>query len=196
MDESTKASFNQALTQVMTRFREFFVDHMSEDHVPFRHREDFDVPLVTVMGHTYGVRLVSDENDRAAVEVSVNVYGDEFSLDRTIDEMEKAHQPEIVQRTFENFMTPEEGAYLEKEGPTAFASFFSIQFDRDLGLKDKDKKTVSQVTGKFVDTVLTIKYWIKPEYLETLSETPDLLASAVYLYCLRISALAYRASLA
>jgi len=72
----------------MHRFRDFFTGqgmNMDPEGVPFRHREEFAAPLVTLHGYTYGVRLVGSEaaeGKGVAVEVSANVYSDEFDLER------------------------------------------------------------------------------------------------------------------
>lgn len=201
MDEAVLKGLNEALTDVMTRFRNCFLEHMSEDHVPFRHRKDFTAPLVTVMGHTYGLRVVANEKKPTggqtdcAVEVSANVYDDEFELELFESTIEEAHEPDRLKKTIGNFLAPEDPDYVQKEGHELFPSFFSCDFHRDLELSRKDKKTPSKVTGRLVDTVLTMKYWILPEQIERLSDDSMLFKSAVYFYCLRSFVLAYHASL-
>lgn len=200
MDEVVIKGLNEGLRDVMTRFRACFLQHMSEDHVPFRKREDFVAPLVTVMGHTYGLRVVANGDATGgqtdcAVEVSANVYDDEFELERFESTIEEAHEPERLKKTIGNFLAPEDPDYVRKEGHELFPSFFSCDFHRDLDLSRKDKKTPSRVTGRLVDTVLTMKYWILPDQIERLSSDPMLFKSAVYFYCLRSFVLAYHASL-
>jgi hypothetical protein len=142
------------------------------------------------------VREVADgEQTGQAVEVSVNVYDDEFELERFKSRMEEAHQLSRIKRTIENFLSPEDPDYVKEDGHSLFPSLFSCDFQRDLTLARKDKKSPSRVTGQLVDTVLAMKYWIQPDRLERLSEDPLLFTSAVYFYCLRSFVLAYRESL-
>jgi hypothetical protein len=192
--------FNDALNDVMVRFRSFFLEHLDQDHVPFRHRDDFAAPLVTVMGYTYGIRLVEEEEKagegvaKFAVEVSANVYDDEFELDRFRSRMKEAHHPDMVRRTVENFMIPEDEPYIETEGPLSFPDFFSYDLVDDLHLVEKHKDSPSSVTGRLVDSVLVMNYWLKPDKLEPLSRDLRLFSSAVHLYCLRSFVLAYHKS--
>jgi hypothetical protein len=193
--------FNEAIVDVMARFRDFFTEHMNQDHVPFRKRGDFDTPLVTVMGYTFGIRLHVDEGKskkdalKIAVEVSSNVYDDEFDLDRFKSTMEETLQPPVIERTIENFRSPEEEKYLEKDGSSALVSLFSYDLDHDIDLVEKEKQTASQVTGRYIDTILTMKYWIEPKTVEQLSQDLPLFKSAMYLFCLRTFVLAYHKSL-
>jgi hypothetical protein len=194
--------FNEAIVEVMARFRDFFTEHMSQDHVPFRKRGDFETPLVTVMGYTFGIRLHVDEGKskksakKTAVEVSSNVYDDAFDLDKFKSTMEETLQPPIIERTIENFRSAEEEKYIQKDGSSVFVSLFSYELDRDIELVEKEKQTASQVTGRYVDTILTMKYWIEPGNMERLSQDIPLFKSAVYLFCLRPFVLAYHKSLA
>ncbi len=197
MDPLVVKPFNDALNDVMVRFRSFFLEHLNQDHVPFRHRKEFAAPLVTVMGYTYGLRLIEDDEQgaegepRIAVEVSANVYDDEFELARFRSRMEEAHQPSMVRRTVDNFMSPEDAPYIKKSGPLSFQSLFLCDLQNDLKLVQKDKKTPSSVTGRLVDSVLVLNYWINPDKFEKLSRNPRLFSSAVHLYCLRTFVLAY-----
>jgi hypothetical protein len=193
-----------ALTDVMHRFRSYFLGpgvNMAEDQVPLRSRDDFQAPLVTALGHTYGVRLISEQSRRktslpaVAVELSANVYADEFDLEDTREKLEAAYQPGCFEETVANFLTPEDEAYLGKSGPGLFASFFSFDVQRDLRLVEKTKHSASKVTGRYVDLILTMNYWIVPAKRPRLTKNPKLLASGVYLYCLRVFMAACRASL-
>ncbi len=199
--ESLKVKpFNDALNDVMVRFRSFFLEHLDQDHVPFRHRDDFAAPLVTVMGYTYGIRLVDGDEGageggaRLAVEVSANVYDDEFELDRFRSRMKEAHHPAMVRRTVENFMVPEDEPYIEKEGPLSFPELFTYDLSNDLQLVEKHKDIPSSVTGRLIDSVLVMNYWLRPDKLEQLSRDLRLFSSAVHLYCLRSFVLAYHKS--
>jgi hypothetical protein len=195
MEETAKKNLEDALGEVMTRFRDFFLQNMEEDHVPFRHRDDFAAPLVTVMGHTYGARIVSGDSTDLAVEISANVYDDEFDLERFETRIETAHEPERVKKTIENFVSPADPDYVSREGYEMFPALFSCDYENDLDLDRKDKKSASKVTGRLVDTVLTLKYWIQPDQLAHVTEDLVLFKSAVYFYCLRTFVLAYHESL-
>lgn len=204
MDDQIVQGLNATLTEVMNRFRDFFVGpgmNMPEEHVTLRHRADFDAPLVTVMGHTYGLRLVFEEekgkgeHPHIAVEVSVNVYDDEFSLPRFANKMTETYDPTRLGRTIENFMTPDDLVHIRKHGESPFASFFSFQLDRDLQLVQKEKTRASTVTGRFVDTILKLRYWIKTKEIKLLARDRDLSLTIVYLLCLRPFAAAYHESL-
>ena len=129
------------------------------------------------------------------MEVSTNVYDDEFDLDNFTSTMEEALQPPVVKRTIENFMSPEEAKYIQEDGSATFVSLFSYELNRDIAFTEKEKQTASQVTGRFVDKILTMKYWIEPESVEQLSQDLQLFKSAVYLFCLRTFVLAYHKSL-
>ncbi len=199
MDPLVVKPFNDALNDVMVRFRSFFLEHLNQDHVPFRNREEFAAPLVTVMGYTYGLRLIEDEkategDPRIAVEVSANVYDDEFELDRFRSRMEEAHHPSMVRRTVENFMSAEDAPYIGKKDPLSFLSLFSYDLQNDLKLVQKDKKTPSSVTGRLVDSVLVLNYWINPDKFGQLSKDTRRFSSAVHLYCLRTFVLTYHKS--
>ena len=195
MENTEKVKLDEALGEVMTRFRNFFLQNMDEDHVPFRHRDDFVAPLVTIMGHTYGARIVAGDSAELAVEISANVYDDEFDLERFETRIETAHESERVKKTIKNFMSPEDPVYVAKEGYKRFPILFSCDYENDLDLDRKDKKSASKVTGRLIDTVLTLKYWIQPDQLTHLTEDLPLFKSAVYFYCLRSFVLAYHESL-
>ncbi len=195
MKKTEKKILDDALVEVMTRFRNFFLQNMDENHVPFRHRDDFAAPLVTVMGHTYGARIVAGDSTDLAVEISANVYDDEFDLERFETRIEDAHETERLKKIIENFKSPEDPDYVVKEGYKKFPALFSCDYENDLVLDRKDKKSASKVTGKLVDTVLTLKYWIQPDQMAHISKDVVLFKSAVYFYCLRTFVLAYHGSL-
>jgi hypothetical protein len=204
MDEHKMERLNQSLANVMTRFREYFIGpgvNMDEEHVPFRKREDFYSPLVTVMGHTYGVRIVQDaraEKTRKpgiAVEISVNVYTEEFDLETTKRKLEEAYRPGAYERPIANFITLDDPSVLRNEGARVLADFFNFDIDQDLDLVQKQKQSPSKVTGLYVDSVLRMKYWLEPKHMKRLVDDPKLFESAVYLYCLRVFMAACRESL-
>jgi hypothetical protein len=185
-----------ALRGVMLRFREYFVGpgvNMAEEQVPLRDRDDFQAPLVTVLGHTYGIRLTREP--RLAVEVSANVYADEFDLQETQRRLAEIYQAGRFEDVVANFLSPEDESNLGRSQPAVFESFFSIDVERDLSLVEKAKSSASKVTGRYVDLILTMKYWIEPTKLPRLTRSPKLFASAVYLYCLRVFMAACRSSL-
>ena len=210
MDEQTLATLNEALAEVMNRFRNFFIGpgvNMREENVPFRHRDDFHAPLVTVMGHTYGVRLITESDvegkkkkkkskkEKIGVEVSVNVYSNEFQIERFKKRLKDEYNPQKIEKTIVNFMSPRDEIYAKDKGPLFFSEFFTYDLDNDLIIFQKKKKTASKITGMLIDTILAMRYWIRPEHLDTLTQDPKLFSSAVYLYCLRIFTIAYRKSL-
>lgn len=195
-------SFQQGLVTVMHRFRDSFLYegvHFSEDKVPFRTRPDFAAPLVTVLGHTYGLRLVGRAGEPkpsavSAIEASVNVYDDEFRLERFQEDLRDIYAWSHVSRIIENFATPEDDAVIG-EDRSALESFFDLDVDRDVEVVEKDKKTASNVTGRLVDTILKVRYPLVEDRFERLRDGA-LFVPAVYLYCLRPFAAAYRQSLA
>lgn len=207
MDEQKLNILNEALAEVMNRFRNYFIGpgvNMREENVPFRHRDDFHAPLVTVMGHTYGVRIIQEETKgkskkkkqpQIGVEVSVNVYSNEFQLERFKKKLAEEYRPDKIERTIKNFMTPRDEIYTKEKGPLVFSEYFTYDLDRDLLIFKKEKKTESRITGLLIDTILAMRYWIRPEFVDLLLDDPKLFASAVYLYCLRIFTIAYRKSL-
>lgn len=202
VEEQSARQLDKALTDVMHRFRGSFLGEvvdLGESSVPFRQRTDFVAPLVTVLGHTYGMRLIVEGDGSPgepvpAVEVSVNVYDDEFELDRF-----KAHLVEIyrwgnVLKLMENFSTPDDNAVLQ-HGLRLLTSVLFFHVDRDVDVVEKRKETPSNVTGRLVDTVLRVRYQLDAVYLNRLIEERALFVSWMYLYCLRPFCAAYRKSL-
>jgi len=203
MDEQTAHKLDATLTDVMDRFRRSFLGEvvdLGEDHVQLRKRPDFVAPLVTVLGHTYGVRLIlggdgSQRERDPAVEVSVNVYDDEFELDRFKTQLTEIYEWDNVLKFIENFTTPDDNAVL-KYGLKHLMSNVLFRVDRDVDVVEKEKETPSKITGRLVDTVLSVRYWLESAYVERLVEDRALFVSWVYLYCLRPFGAAYRKSLA
>jgi hypothetical protein len=93
-----------------------------------------------------------------------------------------------------NFMTGEDEELVDGR-PLLLASFFELDFDRDLELVEKHKPTASEVTGQRRDTILQMRYRIRPEKIGTLTRKRGLFGTAVYLYCLRLFVLAYHKTL-
>lgn len=206
MNEDALEQLGDALTEVMNRFRNYFLGpgiNMREENVPFRQRDDFQAPLVTVMGHTYGLRLLEEQtrpkkkgtHPNLFLEVSVNVYSNEFQLDRFKAKLKDEYKPDKVARTIKNFMTPRDAPYVKGDDLLFFAKFFDFDLEKDLDVFKKEKKTASKITGMLIDTILSMKYHIQSDTLPELVEDPKLFASAVYLYCLRVFTIAYRKSL-
>ena len=203
MDEQAVRKLDDALAEVMERFRRSFlgdVIDLGEGNVLFRKRPDFAAPLVTVLGHTYGVRLILDDDASPserdpAVEVSVNVYDDEFELGRFKEKLTEIYQWETVLKFIENFTTPDDNGVLQY-GLKHLMSDVLFRVDRDVEVVEKEKKTPSKVTGRLVDTVLRLRYWLESDYVDRLVEDRALFVSWVYLYCLRPFGAAYRKSLA
>jgi hypothetical protein len=177
----------------MHRFRDSFLGegiNLSEDRVPLRNRPEFTTPLITVFGHTYGLRLAAG---RPAIEASVNVYDDEFQIERFTKDLANTYEWSQVSRIIANFATPEDEAAIGKDAKQ-LASLFSFDADTDVELVEKEKKTASVVTGRLVDTILKVRYGLEKSQLERCRDRA-LFVSAAYLYCLRPFAAAYRKSL-
>jgi hypothetical protein len=198
LTELADPRLDEALTRVMHRFRDFFVEQgVDPEGVPFRRREEFAAPLVTLRGYTYGIRRIEEEapeGKRLAVEVSANVYSGEFDMEHFRKGLTESYRTENAERPMRNFMTGEDQAVVGN-GPLTLESFFELDFDRDLELVEKQKTTASEVTGQLRDTILRMRYWIRPEKIGALTRNRDLFATAVYLYCLRIFVLAYHKTL-
>lgn len=203
MDEKTVRKLDDALAEVMDRFRRSFLGEvidLGESNVVFRQRPDFVAPLVTVLGHTYGVRLILDgdvsQRERApAVEVSVNVYDDEFDLGRFKAQLAEIYQWDNVLKFIENFITPDDNSVLQY-GLKHLMSDVLFRMDPDVAVVEKEKESPSKVTGRLIDTVLSVRYWLESGYVDRLVEDRALFVSWVYLYCLRPFGAAYRKSLA
>ena len=202
VDKSIVAGIEDGLSAVMHRFRDSFLGegiNLSEDRVPLRNRPDFASPLVTVFGHTYGLRLVAGRKHSRgaagppAIEASVNVYDDEFQIDRFKKDLGHTYEWDQVSRIIANFAMPEDEASIGKDAKQ-LASLFSFDSDTDVELVEKEREIASVVTGRLVDTILKVRYALEKSQLERCRDRA-LLVSAVYLYCLRPFAAAYRMSL-
>ena len=182
----------------MQRFRDFFIEQgVDPEGVPLRRRDEFAAPLVTLRGYTYGIRWIEEETPggkRVSVEVSANVYSGEFDMEHFRKGLAESYRTEKAERPMRNFMTAEDEALIGGS-PLLLASFFALDFDRDLELVEKHKTTASEVTGQLRDTILRMRYWIRPEKIGALTRKRDLFGTAVYLYCLRIFVLAYHKTL-
>ena len=76
-----------------------------------------------------------------------------------------------------------------------FADFFEFSPNEDIQIATKKKKEESKVTKKMEDVILQQRFRIKKKYLPDFLKNPEKLASAIYLYCLRLFVSAYRKSL-
>ena len=198
MTESADPGLDEALTRVMQRFRDFFIEQgVDPEGVPLRRRDEFAAPLVTLRGYTYGIRWIEEEapgGKRVSVEVSANVYSGEFDMEHFRKGLAESYRTEKAERTMRNFMAGEDEAIVGGS-PLRLESFFALDFDHDLALVEKQKTTASEVTGQLQDTILRMRYWIRPEKIVALTRKRDLFGTAVYLYCLRIFVLAYHKTL-
>lgn len=182
----------------MRRFYDSFLGediNLGEDKVRFRERPDFSAPLVTVLGHTYGLRLLagSDNSNGCLVETSVNVYDDEFELDQFKQGLNDIYEWSHVSRIIANFATPEDETAMGGSAER-LAALFRLDAERDVEVVEKSKKTASVVTGRLVDRVLQVRYGLVESELARPADL-NLFSSGVYLYCVRPFAAAYRKSL-
>lgn len=192
VDELLQGELERGLTAVMNRFHDSFLGegiHLAEDKVRRRERPDFETPLVTVLGHTYGLRIVPGP----FVEASVNVYDDEFELDRFKEVLSDIYVWSHVSRIIANFATPEDERILGSD-PERLASLFRVDTESHIEVVEKSKAVPSVVTGRLVDRVLQLRYGLDENRLDESSKN-GLFVSGAYLYCLRPFAAAYRKSL-
>lgn len=177
----------------MRRFYDSFLGegvNLGAEKVRFRERPDFPTPLVTVLGHTYGLRL----GDGPSIETSVNVYDDEFELHRFKGDLSGTYEWSRVGRIIANFATPEDESVLGGDHEQ-LASLFRLDAERDVAVVEKSKAVASVVTGRLVDRVLQVRYGLDDSRLDPEAGS-GLFVSGAYLYCLRPFAAAYRKSLA
>lgn len=199
MNSSLQGELQSGLASVMRRFHDSFLGegiNLGEDKVRFRERADFPTPLVTVLGHTYGLRLLaagSDDPSGCYVEASVNVYDDEFELGQFKRDLGDIYDWGHVSRIIANFATPEDEVAMGGD-PERLAALFRLDAERGVEVADKSKKTASIVTGRLVDRVLQVRYGLDESQLGRPADQ-DLFASGAYLYCVRPFAAAYRKSL-
>ncbi|HSF18294.1 MAG TPA: hypothetical protein VLK65_22350 [Vicinamibacteria bacterium] len=193
MNESLQVELERGLTAAMKRFHGSFLGdgvRFGENKVQFRGRPDFGTPLVTVLGHTYGLRLVPGP----FVEASVNVYDDEFELNRFKDDLRGIYAWSHVSRIIANFAGPEDERILGGD-TKQLASLFRLDAGSDVEVVEKRKAVASIVSGRLVDRVLLVRYGLDENQLGDSSKN-GLFVSGAYLYCLRPFAAAYRKSLA
>ncbi len=188
---------NDALIEVMNRYRNFFLGpgiNLDPSNVPFREREDFYAPLVTALGHTYGLR-VYENNKNYIIEVSVNVYGDEFNFSKYKAKLAEEFFEDNARKVMKNFLSEKDEAWLKGRDPYSLAKYFHKASPEDSEIITKPKKTQSKVTGMMIDKILLQRFKLNNEYLDELMANQNILTAAIYLFCLRLFVSAYRKSL-
>ena len=196
-EDSVSEKIDEVLVQVMHRYRNFFLGpgiNMDEYSVPLRHRPDFVAPLVTVMGYTFGLKSYQTDND-VFIEVSGNVYSSGFNLERFRERIRDELSSSVASGIMKNFAEDSDYQHASEGNLYKFADFFEFSADEDIQIATKKKKEESKVTKKMEDVILQQRFRIKKKYLSELLKNPQKLASAIYLYCLRLFVSAYRKSL-
>ncbi len=188
---------NQSLIEVMNRYRNFFLGpgvNLDPESVPFREREDFYAPLVTALGHTYGLRACQEQDDYI-IEASVNVYGDEFNLEKYKQKLKEEFLESNARKVMKNFLTEKDEIWLKGNDPYILAKYFDKIQPEDAEIITKPKKNQSKVTGMMIDKILLQKFRLKKETVNELIKNQHLLVAAIYLFCLRLFVSAYKKSL-
>jgi hypothetical protein len=196
-EDSVSEKIDEVLVQVMHRYRNFFLGpgiNMDEYSVPLRHRPDFVAPLVTVMGYTFGLKSYQTDND-VFIEVSGNVYSSGFNVERFRERIRDELSSSVATGIMKNFAEDSDYQYAPDGNLYKFADFFEFSPDQDIQIATKKKKEESKVTKKMEDVILQQRFRIKKKSLSDLLKNPGKLASAIYLYCLRLFVSAYRKSL-
>lgn len=188
---------NDALIEIMNRYRNFFLGpgvNLDPANVPFREREDFYAPLVTALGHTYGLRAYKN-NDTYIIEVSVNVYGDEFNFSKYKAKLSEEFAEENARKVMKNFLSEKDETLLKGTDPYSLSKYFHKASPDDAEIITKPKKSQSKVTGMMIDKILLQQFKLNNKYLNELIENTSILSTAIYLFCLRLFVSAYRKSL-
>lgn len=196
MDNKIKV-INDALIEVMNRYRNFFLGpgvNLDPANVPFREREDFYAPLVTALGHTYGLRAYENSNT-CIIEVSVNVYGDEFNFSKYKAKLAEEFAEENARKVMKNFLSEKDETLLKGTDPYSLSKYFHKASPDDAEIITKQKKSQSKITGMMIDKILLQRFRLNNESLDELIENPSILSAAIYLFCLRLFVSAYRKSL-
>jgi hypothetical protein len=196
-EDSVSEKIDEVLVQVMHRYRNFFLGpgiNMDEYSVPLRNRPDFVAPLVTVMGYTFGLKSYQTDND-VYIEVSGNVYSSGFNVDRFRERIKDELSSSVATGIMKNFAEDSDYQQAPDGNLYKFADFFEFSPSEDIQIATKKKKEESKVTKKMEDVILQQRFRIKKKYLPDLLKNPEKLASAIYLYCLRLFVSAYRKSL-
>lgn len=196
-EDSVSEKIDEVLVQVMHRYRNFFLGpgiNMDEYSVPLRRRPDFVAPLVTVMGYTFGLKSYQTDND-VYIEVSGNVYSSGFNVERFRERIKDELSSSVATGIMKNFAEDPDYQQAPDGNLYKFADFFEFSANDDIQIATKKKKEESKVTKKMEDVILQQRFRIKKKYIPELLKNPEKLASAIYLYCLRLFVSAYRKSL-
>jgi hypothetical protein len=196
-EDSVSEKIDEVLVQVMHRYRNFFLGpgiNMDEYSVPLRSRPDFVAPLVTVMGYTFGLKSYQTDND-VFIEVSGNVYSSGFNVERFRERIRDELSSSVATGIMKNFAEDSDYQHASDGNLYKFADYFEFSPKEDIQIATKKKKEESKVTKKMEDVILQQRFRIKKKYLPELLKSPEKLASAIYLYCLRLFVSAYRKSL-
>jgi len=194
MDKTEKTEkklqlINDALIEVMNRYRNFFLGtgvNLDPENVPFRQREDFYAPLVTALGHTYGLRAYEDHGDYF-IEASVNVYGDEFNFEKYKAKLDEEFSEANAKRVMKNFLTEKDEVLLKNNEPYILTRYFDKVHTDDAEIITKPKKNQSKVTGMMIDKILQQKFRLIKESSVDIAKYPEMLSAAIYLFCLPAS---------
>ncbi|MCI0446962.1 hypothetical protein L0244_13215 [bacterium] len=196
-EDSVSEKIDEVLVRVMHRYRNFFLGpgiNMDEYSVPLRHRPDFVAPLVTVMGYTFGLKSYQTDND-VFIEVSGNVYSSGFNVERFRERIRDELSSSVATGIMKNFAEDSDYQQVPDGNLYKFADFFEFSPNEDIQIATKKKKEESKVTKKMEDVILQQRFRIKKKHLSDLLKHPEKLASAIYLYCLRLFVSAYRKNL-
>jgi len=196
-EDSVSEKIDEVLVHVMRRYRNFFLGpgiNMDEYSVPLRKRPDFVAPLVTVMGYTFGLKSYQSDGD-VFIEVSGNVYSSGFNVERFRERIHEELSSSIAPGIMKNFAEDSDYQHVPDGNLYKFADFFEFSPAEDIQIAKKKKKEESKVTKKMEDVILQQRFRIKKKYVPELLKNPEKLASAIYLYCLRLFVSAYRKSL-
>jgi hypothetical protein len=196
-EDSVSEKIDEVIVQVMHRYRNFFLGpgiNMDEYSVPLRNRPDFVAPLVTVMGYTFGLKSYQTDSD-VFIEVSGNVYSSGFNVERFRERIKDELSSSVAPGIMKNFAEDSDYQHVADGNLYKFADFFEFSPEQDIQIAKKRKKEESKVTKKMEDVILQQRFRIKKKYLPELLKNPQKLASAIYLYCLRLFVSAYRKSL-
>jgi hypothetical protein len=196
-EDSVSEKVDDVLVKVMHRYRNFFLGpgiNMDEYSVPLRNRPDFVAPLVTVMGYTFGLKSYQSEGD-VFIEVSGNVYSSGFNLERFRDRIREELSSSVAPGIMKNFAEDSDYQHVPDSNLYKYADLFEFSPEEDVSIATKKKKEESKVTKKMEDVILQLRFRVKKSKLSDLLKNTDKLASAIYLYCLRLFVSAYRKSL-
>jgi hypothetical protein len=102
---------------------------------------------------------------------------------------------DVAPGIMKNFAEEQDYQHVPREDLYKYADLFEFSPEKDVSMATKKKKEESKVTKKMEDVILQLRFKIDKKRLPDLMKNTDKLASAVYLYCLRLFVSAYRKSL-